>query len=204
MRIIDAPSENVKHFVTGNPLYPPWPVGLQEAMFGMGCFWCSENLYMELEGIYSTQVGYAGGHVPNPTYREVCSGRTGHNEVVRVIYDPKLVPYLKLLQVFWEHHDPTTLNRQGNDMGTQYRSGIYYYSESQRELAEETKVRFARGLVGRNIVTEILPAPEFYYAEDFHQQYDAKPGSRQYCGLRSPGALLDVSGLLQGGIEPKA
>jgi len=165
-------------------------------MFGMGCFWCSENLYMKMDGVYSTQVGYAGGGIPNPSYRDVCSGMTGHNEVVRVVYDPKVVSYEALLKVFWERHDPTTLNQQGNDVGTQYRSGIYYYNEAQKEAAEKTKAAYAKALenVRRNpISTEIVPAPEFFYAEDYHQQYDARPGSRQYCGLSPTGAKLDLA-----------
>jgi len=192
----DAPAPGAKHFVKGSSMHPPWPAGMEEAMFGFGCFWCSENLYMKMPGVYSTQVGYAGGSIPNPSYRDVCTGASGHNEVVRVIFDPKEVSYIELLKIFWERHDPTTLNRQGNDMGTQYRSGIYYYNDAQREAAEATKARYAEVLksVRRDpISTEIVPAPEFYYAEDYHQQYDAKPGSRQYCGLSPTGAKLDVS-----------
>lgn len=165
-------------------------------MFGMGCFWCSENLYMKMPGVWSTQVGYAGGGIKNPSYRDVSTGMTMHNEVVRVIYDPKVVSYADLLKVFWERHDPTTPNQQGNDVGTQYRSGIYYYTEEQRQMAEKTKAAFAKAIEGpytRPIVTEILPAPHFYYAEDYHQQYDAKPGSRRYCGLSPLGAKLDLS-----------
>uniref|UniRef100_A0A7S2LYH6 peptide-methionine (S)-S-oxide reductase n=1 Tax=Zooxanthella nutricula TaxID=1333877 RepID=A0A7S2LYH6_9DINO len=177
-------------------MYPPWPAGMEEAMFGMGCFWCSENLYMKMPGVFSSQVGYAGGEIPNPSYRDVCSGATGHNEVVRVVFDPKVVCYAELLRVFWERHDPTTPNQQGNDRGTQYRSGIYYYSDEQRRVAEESKAAFTQVLEetgkawGRPISTEIVPAPTFYYAEDYHQQYDAKPGSRQYCGLSPTGAKL--------------
>jgi len=169
-------------------------------MFGMGCFWCSENLFMRMEGVYSTQVGYAGGSIPNPSYNDICTGVTGHSEVVRVVYDPSVVSYVELLKVFWERHDPTTKNQQGNDRGTQYRSGIYYYSDAQRAIAERTMQAFGKQLeargVRRAISTEILPAPEFYYAEDLHQQYDAKPGSRQYCGLQPTGATLDVSDFL--------
>jgi len=185
------PTPDSKHFITGNQMFPPWPAGMEEAMFGMGCFWCSENLFMKLPGVFSTQVGYAGGTAPNPTYRQVCSGATGHNEVVRVVFDPSKVSYLELLKVFWETHDPTQKNRQGNDMGTQYRSGVYYYSDEQRKTAEETKERYATA-IGRPIVTEIVPAPEFYIAEDYHQQYDAKPNSRQYCGLRPLGVKLPM------------
>lgn len=195
--LADAPSKDAKHFITGNPMYPPWPAGMEEAMFGMGCFWCSENLYMKMPGVYSTQVGYAGGEIENPSYRDVCTGASMHNEVVRLVYDPKQVSYLELLKVFWERHNPTTKNQQGNDMGTQYRSGIYYYTEEQRALAEATKEQFAKNIkdVGssREISTEIIEAPKFYYAEDSHQQYDAKPGSRQYCGLSPLGVKLDTS-----------
>jgi len=197
--IPDAPSQNTKHYVTGNAMYPPWPEGMEEAMFGMGCFWCSENLYMKLPGVHSTQVGYAGGAIENPSYADVCTGASEHNEVVRVIYDPKTVSYAELLQIFWQRHDPTTLNQQGGDRGTQYRSGIYFYNDNQKALAEETKSRFQKSIealgTSKQISTEIVPAPKFYYAEDNHQQYDAKPGSRQYCGLSPLGAKLDVSNL---------
>mmetsp|Transcript_38745 Transcript_38745/g.70346 ORF Transcript_38745/g.70346 Transcript_38745/m.70346 type:complete len:282 (+) Transcript_38745:178-1023(+) len=193
--ISDAPGRDAKHFVTGNAMYPPWPAGMEEAMFGMGCFWCSENVFMKLPGVYSSQVGYAGGDIENPTYGDVCTGASKHNEVVRVVYDPQMVSYAELLKVFWEKHNPTTLNQQGGDRGTQYRSGVYYYSEAQRGLAEETKGRFETAIGGRQICTEIVPAPTFYYAEDSHQQYDAKPGSRYYCGLSPLGAKLDISGL---------
>jgi len=193
--IPDAPAPGAKHYITGNTMYPPWPAGLEVAMFGMGCFWCSENLYMKMPGVYSSQVGYAGGQIPNPSYRDVCSGQTGHNEVVRVVFDPKVVSYVDLLKVFWERHNPTTLNRQGNDMGTQYRSGIYYYSDSQREIAEKTKAAYQEAIGGRTIVTEIVPAPEFFYAEDYHQQYDAKPGARGYCGLQPLGVTFDATGI---------
>eukprot|EP00933_Yihiella_yeosuensis_P037498 TRINITY_DN31459_c0_g1_i1.p1 TRINITY_DN31459_c0_g1~~TRINITY_DN31459_c0_g1_i1.p1 ORF type:complete len:214 (+),score=34.01 TRINITY_DN31459_c0_g1_i1:222-863(+) len=191
--IKDAPAKDSKHFLTGNTMYPPWPAGMEEAMFGMGCFWCSENLYMKMPGIYSTQVGYAGGKIENPSYSDVCTGASEHNEVVRVVYDPSVVSYGDLLKVFWERHNPTTLNQQGNDRGTQYRSGIYYYSEEQRKAAEETKERYEKAIGGRKITTEIVPAPHFYYAEDYHQQYDAKPGSRQYCGLSPLGVPLPPS-----------
>lgn len=195
--IAEAPVKTAKHFVKGTPMYGPWPEGMEEAMFGMGCFWCSENLYMKMEGVYSSQVGYAGGNILNPSYNDVCTGTTNHNEVVRVVFDPKVVTYAELLKIFWEQHNPTTLNRQGNDRGTQYRSGIYYYNEAQREVAEATKEKFqksleAHGVTGK-ITTEIVPAPKFYYAEDYHQQYDAKPGSRYYCGLSPTGAQLDIS-----------
>lgn len=163
-------------------------------MLGMGCFWCSENIFMRIEGVYSTQVGYAGGDIPNPSYDDCCTGQSGHNEVVRVVFDPKVVSYEELLKKFWEKHDPTTLNQQGNDRGTQYRSGIYYYSEAQKAIAESTKAAYDRALEaadwGRNVKTEIVPAPTFYYAEGFHQQYDAKPGARGYCGLSPTGVSL--------------
>lgn len=183
------------HFVKGTPTRPPWPEGMEEAMFGMGCFWCSENLYMRKDGVFSTQVGYAGGRTPNPTYEQVCTGSTGHNEVCRVVYNPSEVSYDELLRVFWEHHNPTTPNRQGNDCGTQYRSGIYCYSEEQKAIAEDSKGKFQQALAAKGvsapICTEILfPAPEFHRAEEYHQQYDAKPGTRQYCGLRPTGAKL--------------
>jgi len=169
------------HFVNGHPLQPPYPQGLEQAVFGLGCFWGAERKFWELgDGIYTTAVGYAGGHTENPTYEEVCSGRTGHTEVVRVVFDPKQISYEKLLKTFWESHDPTQGMRQGNDIGTQYRSGIYYYNDAQRRAAETTREMFQKELdrsgYGR-ITTEILPAPEFYYAEDYHQQYLAKnPG----------------------------
>mmetsp|Transcript_48596 Transcript_48596/g.156958 ORF Transcript_48596/g.156958 Transcript_48596/m.156958 type:complete len:283 (-) Transcript_48596:271-1119(-) len=194
--IPDAPAPDATHFLTGNPMYPPWPAGMEVAMFGMGCFWCSENLYMAKEGIYSSQVGYAGGENDNPSYSDVCTGRSGHNEVVRIVYDPKVITYGDLLKVFWERHDPTTKNQQGGDRGTQYRSGIYYYTEAQRQLAEATRDKYEAELEttkaagGRKITTEIVPAPTFFYGEAYHQQYDAKPGSRRYCGLSPTGAKL--------------
>ncbi|MFP5507191.1 MAG: peptide-methionine (S)-S-oxide reductase MsrA [Gammaproteobacteria bacterium] len=174
-----------RHFVNGHPLQPPFPEGMQLALFGLGCFWGAERKFWQLTGVYSTSVGYAAGYTPNPTYKEVCSGYTGHNEVVRVVYDPGQVSYEQLLRVFWEAHDPTQGMRQGNDVGTQYRSGIYTYGESQRAAAEASRAAFQQALTaaGRGtITTEIVPAPEFYYAEDYHQQYLAKnPGG--YCGL---------------------
>jgi peptide-methionine (S)-S-oxide reductase len=174
-----------RHFVNGHPLKPPFPEGMEMAMFGMGCFWGAERKFWQQEGVYSTAVGYAAGSTPNPTYREVCSGLTGHNEVVRVVYDPKVISYEALLQLFWESHDPTQGMRQGNDVGTQYRSGIYVYSDEQRQAAEVSRDAYQQALrkAGYGIITtEILDAPEFYYAEDYHQQYLAKnPGG--YCGL---------------------
>ncbi|MEA5471763.1 peptide-methionine (S)-S-oxide reductase MsrA [Spirulina sp. 06S082] len=174
-----------KHFVNGNPLKPPFPAGLETAMFGLGCFWGAERKFWQQEGVFVTAVGYAAGYTPNPTYREVCSGRTGHNEVVYVVFDPKVISYEQILKVFWESHNPTQGMRQGNDAGTQYRSGIYAYSKEQKKLAEASRVMYQEALKKAGygeITTEILDAPEFYYAEDYHQQYLAKnPGG--YCGL---------------------
>ena len=173
-----------RHFVNGHALVPPFPEGLQQALFGLGCFWGAEQGFWQLDGVYSTAVGYAAGYTPNPSYREVCSGLTGHNEVVRVVFDPARIAYPALLQHFWENHDPTQGMRQGHDVGTQYRSGVYVYSEEQRRLAEASRARYQQRLhaAGRgDISTEILAAPEFYYAEEYHQQYLAKnPGG--YCG----------------------
>ena len=183
-----------KHVVLGTSMEPPWPAGSQVAMFGLGCFWGAEKLFWKAKGVISTQVGYAAGHTPNPTYREVCSGMTGHNEVVRVVFDPKVVSYDTLLKVFWENHNPTQGMRQGNDVGTQYRSGIYYYSEAQRRVAEASREAFQAVLSKAGygaITTEILPAPEFYYAEDYHQQYlEKNPGG--YCGLGGTGVSCPV------------
>ena len=174
-----------KHYVNGNPLKPPYPEGMEIAMFGLGCFWGAERKFWQQEGVFSTAVGYAAGITPNPTYQEVCTGLTGHNEVVKVVFDPKVISYEDLLKVFWESHDPTQGMRQGNDSGTQYRSGIYVYSDSQRKLAQTSKTTYEQALLKAGygkITTEILAAPEFYYAEDYHQQYLAKnPGG--YCGL---------------------
>ena len=172
------------HFVSKAPLSPPFPAGLEIAMFGLGCFWGAERGFWELPGVFSTSVGYAAGLTPNPTYEEVCSGRTGHNEVVRVVFDPAKVTYETLLKAFWEGHDPTQGMRQGNDIGTQYRSGIYVYSPEQRRLAEASRDAYQRVLTKAGygpITTEILDAPEFYYAEDYHQQYLAK-NPWGYCG----------------------
>ena len=178
-----------KHFVNGNRLQAPFPDGLQQAMFGMGCFWGAERKFWEAPGIYSTAVGYAGGYTPNPDYKEVCSGMTGHNEVVLVVFDPQTTSYDELLKVFWEAHDPTQGMRQGNDVGTQYRSGIYVYDELQRSRALASRDNFQARLQAcgyESITTEIIDAPVFYYAEDYHQQYLAKnPGG--YCGLGGTG-----------------
>ena len=181
-----------RHFVNGHPIAAPFPEGLQQAIFGMGCFWGAEKRFWELRGVYSTAVGYAGGFTPNPTYEEVCTGLTGHNEVVMVIYDPAQIAYRELLTTFWEAHDPTQGMRQGNDVGTQYRSGIYCYSEAQAELAQVTRAAFQAELDRRRypaITTEIVDAPTFYYAEDFHQQYLAK-NPNGYCGLGGTGICL--------------
>ena len=174
-----------QHYVNGNPLQPPYPKGMEMAMFGMGCFWGAERQFWQLDGVFVTAVGYAGGFTPNPTYQEVCSGMTGHNEVVRVVFDPSVITYEELLKAFWESHNPTQGMRQGNDAGTQYRSGIYAYSEAQKQLAESTKETYQRALSEAGygeITTEILDAPEFYYAEGYHQQYLAK-NPNGYCGL---------------------
>ena len=184
----------VSHFVNGARLEGPFPEGYQRALFGMGCFWGAERKFWELPGVYTTAVGYAAGYTPNPTYREVCTGMTGHNEVVLVVSDPKRVSYETLLKTFWENHDPTQGMRQGNDVGTQYRSGIYYFDEAQRAAAERSRDMFQERLAksghGR-ITTEILAAPEFYYAEDYHQQYLAKnPGG--YCGLGGTGVTCPL------------
>jgi len=181
-----------KHFVNGNPLQPPYPAGLEVAMFGMGCFWGAERKFWQLPGVFTTAVGYAAGVTPNPTYQEVCSGMTGHNEVVQVVFDPKQISYEALLKVFWENHNPTQGMRQGNDAGTQYRSGIYVYSEQQRKLAEASRDAYQAGLSKAGygaITTEIIEAPEFYYAESYHQQYLAK-NPNGYCGLGGTNVCL--------------
>jgi len=178
-----------KHYVNGNPLQPPFPDNMQMAMFGLGCFWGAERKFWQLAGVYSTSVGYAAGYTANPTYQEVCSGQTGHNEVVLVIFDPAKLHYEDLLKVFWEAHNPTQGMRQGNDTGTQYRSGIYTYNEEQQSRANESKRRYQQALKNAgqgSITTEILSAPEYYYAEDYHQQYLAK-NPNGYCGLGGTG-----------------
>jgi peptide-methionine (S)-S-oxide reductase len=185
------------HFVKGNRLEPPFPAGLSLAVFAMGCFWGAERCFWTRKGVYSTAVGYAGGFTPNPTYEEVCSGRTGHAEVVRVVFDPAAISYDELLRVFWESHDPTQGMRQGNDIGTQYRSAIYGHDAAQRAAAEASRDAYQRALTAARrgeITTEIADAPEFYYAEAYHQQYLAKnPGG--YCGLGGTGVACPVSGL---------
>jgi peptide-methionine (S)-S-oxide reductase len=182
------------HFVNGHPLEPPFPAGMERALFGMGCFWGAERKFWHMNGVFSTAVGYAAGFTPNPTYREVCTGRTGHSEVVLVVFDPVKVSYDELLKVFWESHDPTQGMRQGNDSGTQYRSGIYTFDETQRAAAEASKRVFQKELAAAGyaaITTEILPAPEFTYAEDYHQQYLAK-NPDGYCGLGGTGVSCPV------------
>ncbi len=182
------------HFVSRRPLKGPYPEGLETAMFGLGCFWGAERKFWQLEGVYLTAVGYAAGSTPNPTYEEVCSGRTGHAEVVFVVFDPKQISYERLLQVFWESHDPTQGMRQGNDRGTQYRSGIYVFSPAQRQGAEASRAAFQKALLAKGygeITTEIRDAPPFYFAEDYHQQYLAK-NPMGYCGLGGTGVSCPV------------
>ncbi len=177
------------HFVLGTPLVGPFPAGLEQAIFGLGCFWGAEKQFWKIKGVFTTAVGYAAGFTKNPTYREVCSGRTGHNEVVLVVFDPKVVSYATLVKVFFEAHDPTQGMKQGNDVGTQYRSGIYVFSEAQKRTAEMGKAAYAEALKGAgrgDVTTEILDAPPFYYAEDYHQQYLAK-NPNGYCGLGGTG-----------------
>ena len=190
LRVPDA------HFVNGNRLQPPYPAGMQLALFALGCFWGAERRFWQQRGVYSTSVGYAAGGTPNPSYEEVCSGLTGHAEAVRVVFDPAVVSYGDLLKVFWESHDPTQGMRQGVDVGTQYRSGIYFYDEGQRLAAEASRDAYQRALTAAGhgtITTEILSAPDYYFAEDYHQQYLAKnPGG--YCGLGGCGVALDPGG----------
>ena len=177
--------QSTKHYVNGNLIKGDFPEGMEMAMFGLGCFCGAERKFWQAEGVYSTAVGYAAGTTPNPTYREVCSGMTGHNEVVLVVFDPKVISYDALLKVFWESHNPTQGMRQGNDRGTQYRSGIYTYSDAQLKAAKDSKEMYQGKLAEAgygDITTEVLPAPEFYYAEDYHQQYLAK-NPNGYCGL---------------------
>lgn len=182
-----------RHHVLGTPLVPPFPEGFEQALFGMGCFWGAERRFWQKTGVYTTAVGYAGGYTPNPTYDEVCSGMTGHNEVVLVVFDPAKVPYAELLRLFWESHDPTQGMRQGNDLGTQYRSGVYVFDTEQREAADRSRTAYQKSLEAaghhQEITTEISEAPAFYYAEGYHQQYLAKnPGG--YCGLGGTGVCL--------------
>ncbi|HKZ04112.1 MAG TPA: peptide-methionine (S)-S-oxide reductase MsrA [Methylomirabilota bacterium] len=182
------------HFVNGARLEPPFPAGLEQAVFGMGCFWGAEKLFWPLPGVYTTAVGYAGGHTPNPSYEEVCSGRTGHTEVVLVVFDPKRISYDALLRTFWEGHDPTQGMRQGNDVGTQYRSAIYTYGDEQQRAAEASRDMYQKALGTARygaITTEIVAAPPFYYAEDYHQQYLAK-NPWGYCGIGGTGVSCPV------------
>ncbi len=182
------------HFVNGAALKGPYPDGHEMVQFGLGCFWGAERMFWKLPGVHVTAVGYSAGATPNPTYQEVCSGLTGHNEVVLVVFDPKAISFEQILKTFWEGHDPTQGMRQGNDVGTQYRSGIYVYSDAQREAAEASKAEYGAALSGRGfgpITTEILDAPEFYFAEDYHQQYLAKNPSG-YCGLGGTGVTCQI------------
>ncbi|WP_421725064.1 peptide-methionine (S)-S-oxide reductase MsrA [Bauldia sp.] len=183
-----------RHFVNGVPLKGPYPDGAEEALFGLGCFWGAERVFWEIPGVIVTAVGYAGGHTPNPTYEEVCSGRTGHNEVVRVIFDPSKVSYATLVKAFFEAHDPTQGMRQGNDVGTQYRSGIYVADDGQRQVAEALAQTYRDALADKgfgSITTEIVDRPPFYFAEDYHQQYLAK-NPHGYCGLGGTGVACPV------------
>jgi peptide-methionine (S)-S-oxide reductase len=183
-----------RHFVLGTPLEPPFPAGLEQVVFGMGCFWGAERKFWTADGVYTTAVGYAGGVTPNPTYEEVCSGRTGHAEVVLVVFDPKVTSIDEMLRVFWENHDPTQGMRQGNDVGTQYRSTVYTFDAAQASAVEASRAMFADGLHAADygdITTEIAPAPTFYYAEDYHQQYLAK-NPNGYCGLGGTGVSCPI------------
>jgi peptide-methionine (S)-S-oxide reductase len=183
-----------EHFVNGHQLKPPFPAGLEQAVVGMGCFWGAERKFWEADGVYTTAVGYAGGYTPNPTYEEVCSGRTGHAEVVLVVFDPAVISYDDVLRIFWENHDPTQGMRQGNDMGTQYRSAVYTYSPEQRKTAEASRDMYQKELRAAgygDITTEIADAPPFYYAEDYHQQYLAK-NPWGYCGIGGTGVSCPV------------
>ena len=188
-----------RHYVNGNRMTPPFPEHLEMALFGLGCFWGAERRFWEIPGVYVTAVGYAAGYTPNPTYEEVCTGMTGHNEVVRVLFDPQIINYHELLKVFWETHDPTQGMRQGNDVGTQYRSGIYTYNQTQSAAAEATRKMYQMQLKKAGfgpVTTEIQDAPEFYYAESYHQQYLAKnPGG--YCGIGGTGVICAT-----GSMEP--
>jgi len=187
-----------RHFVNGRPIKPPFAAGLERALFGLGCFWGAERRFWQLPGVDATAVGYAGGATPNPTYEEVCTGMTGHNEVVLVVFDPKAISYAQLLRSFWEAHDPTQGMRQGNDVGTQYRSGIYTFDDAQHRAALDSRTAYAERLRAAGfagITTEIVAAPPFYYAEDYHQQYLAKnPGG--YCGLGGTGVSCQIEGTL--------
>ena len=190
----DAMPVPAVHVVLGTPMQPPFPEHCEQALFGMGCFWGIERLFWQLDGIYTTAVGYASGLTPNPTYQEVCTGQTGHNEVVQVIYDPAVTSYESLLTAFWENHDPTQGMRQGNDRGTQYRSGIYYFTDAQKAAAESSLTLFQERLLAAGfgeITTEILPAPTFYFAEEYHQQYLHK-NPTGYCGMGGTGVACAI------------
>ncbi len=183
-----------KHYVTGRPLKGPFPEGTEHALVGMGCFWGVERLYWGLNGVWTTSVGYAAGYTPNPTYKEVCTGMTGHNEVVRITFDPTTIAYEDILKIFWENHDPTQGMRQGNDVGTQYRSGIYVCNDKQRTVAEDTREKYEEVLLSNRlgpITTEIIDAPAYYFAEDYHQQYLAK-NPQGYCGIRGTGLSCPI------------
>ena len=183
-----------KHAVLGTPLQGPWPEGLQTALFGLGCFWGAERAFWKLDGVYSTAVGYAAGHTPNPTYQEVCTGQTGHNEVVLVVFDPSVISYEQLLKVFFESHDPTQGMRQGNDVGTQYRSGVYAYGPEQLAAAQGAKAAYSERLQAKGygeVTTEVLEAPAFFYAEEYHQQYLSK-NPNGYCGLGGTGVSCPI------------
>jgi peptide-methionine (S)-S-oxide reductase len=183
-----------RHAVNGTPIQPPFPAGYEQAVFGLGCFWGAERKFWQQSNVFTTAVGYAGGITKNPTYEEVCSGRTGHTEVVLVVFDPKKISYAELLKIFWENHDPTQGMRQGNDVGTQYRSAIYTFSVAQRQAAEQSRAKYEADLKAsgfRPITTEIREAPEFYYAEDYHQQYLAK-NPNGYCGIGGTGVRCSL------------
>jgi len=178
-----------RHFVLGRSMLPPYPENTEEITFGMGCFWCSEDLFIDIHGVYVTVVGYSQGHVENPSYQDVSSGQTGHAEVVKVVYYPSQLPLENLLKIFWEGHNPTTLNQQRYDRGTMYRSGIYFTTEKQKDVAEKSKMAYQSAIQG-TIVTEIEPLRNFYVAEEYHQQYDRKPGTRDYNGLAPLGISM--------------
>ena len=183
-----------RHYVNGNPLAPPFPAGLEQAVFGLGCFWGAERMFWQAPGVFTTAVGYGGGYTPNPSYEEVCSGRTGHAEVVLAVFDPEVTSYEEMLRIFWEGHDPTQGMRQGNDVGTQYRSAIYTFSDAQREAAEASRERYQQALTAKgygDITTELAAAPPFYYAESYHQQYLAK-NPNGYCGIGGTGVACPV------------
>jgi peptide-methionine (S)-S-oxide reductase len=191
---MDETTTQERHFVNGNPIKEPFPEDLEKAVFGLGCFWGAERIFWELDGVYTTAVGYAGGHAPEPTYRDVCTGTTNHAEVVLAVFDPKVIAYEQLLKIFWENHDPTQGMRQGNDIGTQYRSTIYTFSEAQEQAAAASRAAYAAALKASGmgaITTEIAPLDTFYYAEDYHQQYLAK-NPAGYCGIGGTGVSCPI------------